>query len=336
MSETSATPLIDYLPGQRMRVAEVMRELAKMWSAPPLPGQRPPQDFRASQLNLILHMGLQTTPEEARTLFDIALTFGQEHPCRIIVLCPMGQERSEALLEAKLFAQCYLGQDLRHRCCVEALILGYPTREAGFLSSQISTWVEGDLPIYHWVHRVPLERLHEYHFDFLQSCRRVLFDSAIERECLTTLPWKDPRRIADLAHARLLPIRQSLGQFLSSFAPAKLVDGLQSVVIHHDEAHRAEAKSLARWARARLEACASLAGQAREFAPEFDPCPSNGQHCLEMTWHFAEATRQLHWQLDGPGQATVEARLNGEVQRAPLPAAMLSPAQALSEALFFA
>ncbi len=356
MSQTGVeepTALIDALPGVKMSVKDVTRELSLMWSTGNS-GERPPEDFRASQLNLVLHLGLATTAIEARDCFDRAVTFAQTHPCRIIVLCPMGRERDERLLEAKLYGECFLGEGLREMCCCEALILGYPTRESGFLANQVSTWLEADLPVYYWVHRVPAERLAAYHHDFIERCRRVVFDGQVEGTALAPRDFPKPDRVVDLALARLLAVRQSLGQFLSGYAPSVLVEGLTSVAISARPGCSAEAHALASWLEGRLAACAPKSAGAVPISPENAPAheenPSQAapcqvvveinappdHACLLMVWHYADRVRFLRWQLRHGDEASIEASLDGTTTvRSPLPAAILSPVKALSEALFF-
>ncbi len=316
-----------------MRVSEVAPTLSAMW-APPVAGEgKLPQDFRASQLNLVLHMGLDTSAEEARARFLTATEFAQLYPCRIIVLCPMGRERSDRLLDARLFAQCFVGDDLREMCCIEALMLGYPTREAGFLTGQISTWLEGDLPTYHWLNRVPAERINDNHLEFMKMCRRIVIDSAVESYALDAVQWPDASRVSDLAHARMLPVRQSLGQYLSSVSPERLVDGLKGVTILHTENTGAEARQLMRWTLARLEACAQRSGAELNTTTQV---VMHSKDALEMRWVYGNEHKFFNWSLEfSRGEAVVEAALGGAASQSTLSAKLLSPGKALSEALFF-
>jgi hypothetical protein len=325
--------LIDALPGQRMHVSEVTERLSSMWQTGDAEQGGLPQDFRASQLNLVLHLGLRTSAQEARACFDTAINFAQTKPCRIIVLCPMGREPSDRLLEAKLFAQCFVGNGLRQMCCCEALILGYPTRESGFLTNQIANWLEGDLPIYHWFNRIAAARIGSVHSGFLQLVRRVLVDSAIEGEgFISDVDWPHPSRVRDLAYARLLPVRQALGQFLSAYCASTLVSGLKRIQLGHAPTMAAEAASLKAWAMARLEACAKAAEQTLEAQVELKASP---EACLSLKLEYAGA-KHLHWHLRQDQEASViEGELAGQRFSQPLPAHCLSPEAALSEAIFF-
>src|ERR1700722_10413600 len=81
--------LLDTLPGMSLRLTEVPGMLSRMWQGDNLPGEEGPSSFRASQMNLVLHFGLATTPEEAQQIFDQAIEFAQVYPCRIVALCPI-------------------------------------------------------------------------------------------------------------------------------------------------------------------------------------------------------------------------------------------------------
>lgn len=326
--------LIDALPGLKMHVADVTRELSSMWASVEHPSSASLRDFRASQLNLVLHLGLTTTPKEALERFNTAVAFAQQTPCRIIVLCPMGHEPSDRLVEAKLYAQCFVGNDLRDMCCCEALMLGYPTREAGFLTNQVSTWLEGDLPLMHWFNRVPAERIQQTHLDFLKTCRAIVYDSAIELpDFIDRVDWPAPERVSDLAFARILPIRQSLGQFLSSIEPSRLIEGLASVEIACQARLSSEAVSLGNWCRERLEACSQSDALPVNF-PEIRELDI-GENSMEMHWHYTH-DRHLHWQFCRDNDhAQLTWSDDGNVHTIPLPARCLEPVKALNEALYF-
>ena len=94
--------IIDSLPGVTMPVEEVTSTLTKMWdSLQQTEGQE--TETRASQLNLVVHFGLSTTSDEAKEIFDTAVTFAQEYPCRIIVLCPSGTATRDSGFEGKQY-----------------------------------------------------------------------------------------------------------------------------------------------------------------------------------------------------------------------------------------
>ena len=40
-------------------------------------------------MNLVLHLGREVSPEQARERFEVAVRFAQRYPSRIIVLLPL-------------------------------------------------------------------------------------------------------------------------------------------------------------------------------------------------------------------------------------------------------
>lgn len=239
--------LLNSLPGIRLPVEAVTRTLSHMWDIQSLDVGGSPSDFRASQMNLILHFGLETTAEEAHVRFETAIHFAQRYPCRIIVLCPSEPGNIDDLLEAKLFSQCYIGKHLRDLCCCEALILGYSIEESSFLENQVSLWLESDLPVYHWFNRVPGKRIKDFYLPFIKRCRRVLFDSAIEKWEDDVLAEIESLRVRDLAYARTLHLRQQLGQFISSVPVETLLRGLKRIQFAAGPERLPEMRHIYRW-----------------------------------------------------------------------------------------
>lgn len=322
-----------------MPVAKVTETLSGMWAGRQEGEPRAPSEFRASQMNLILHFGLKTTVEEALERFRACIEFAQQYPCRIIVLCPMGRAASKRLLQGKLFAQCFIGDDLRAMCSCEALMVGYPTRQAGFLSNQVSVWIENDLPTYHWLNRVPAERIRDMHMDFIQRCRRVIIDSSIEEPELEQLNWPKNTVIRDLALARILPVRQSLGQFLSSFSPQQLVRNLVSVEVLHAEGLAGEGRHLLQWCRNCLQACSAAAnGTSAGNGTAYRLTQTTAERCLlQLKWTYAPGNAaSLEWlQQSRDGNSRLQACLDGQCHDILLQSALSRWPKTLSEALFF-
>lgn len=335
---TQQPTLFDVLPGETMSVKDVMPTLSKMWSLTGGAEDLSEDEFRASQMNIVLHMGLQTSSEEARTLFDTAIAFGKRYPCRIIVLCPMGHEMSKDLLVGKLFSECYIGSSsLRSQCCCEAIMLGYPTRVAGFLSDQVSTWLESDLPTYHWFNRIPVERITDLHMDFVKRCRRVIYNSSTEADpaAFAAINWPRPESVIDLAWARILPVRQSLGQFFSAYAPADIVHELKSVEVTSATGFSGEGANLLKWARHCLESCAGVSAESLKKA-RFTHHADKGKATLELQLRYRDG-RHVLWTFDNETRC---AQLTADLGRGrtvvPQRLELLQGEKALTEAVFFA
>lgn len=328
--------LIDTLPGVSMSVEAVTETLRHMWDSGQ-DSETNPMDFRASQLNLILHFGLSTTPEEAQEQFNTAIHFAQKYPCRIVVLCPADPAGAESGFEGKLFSQCYIGRHLRDLCCCEALILGYSPEQSDFLENQASIWLESDLPIYHWFHRVPAERISQYYLSFIKRCRRVLYDGEIEGDAYDRVDWPDPERVSDLAYARSLPLRQHLGQFISGFAKEDLVNGLRSLHFQYTRGMRRKAFMLMQWHRKALEKCFPRAADIDSLVFSFEQLVlENTDCCLRINWQYETPERYLNWDYNRSRKSGIlrASMASGKFMH-PLHIEPLKPESSLSEAMFF-
>ena len=82
------TTVFDALPGLEVPGGGIAQSLARLWEGSPGDGaagqQRAPSEFRASQMNLVLHVGLPTTPDDGVAQFNAALRFTQRYPARIL------------------------------------------------------------------------------------------------------------------------------------------------------------------------------------------------------------------------------------------------------------
>ncbi len=325
--------LIDVLPGVELPVKEVTERLATMWETDPTSS---PSEFRASQMNVVLHFGLDVTPEEARERFEALVRFAQRYPSRIIVLCPT-RESMGGTMTAKLFSQCYIGESHREMCCCEALLLGYKSEDFGYLSNQVSIWLEGDLPTYHWFSGVPAHRIEKYFDNLLIGVRRCVYDSSIEPDDFSEIKWPDPQRVRDLAMARLLPVRQSIGQFLSGYEIEGLCRGLKRVTVKHCSSMSGEAMRLMEWVKSCLcdcDKCELCAAMRSEFVIE--PCSCEDESCvLSLEWSYDDE-RYLKWRKLADGsRGEIDAYLGKSKEHIPTNVKPLAPEQALAEALFF-
>ena len=315
--------LLDKLPGMLMTVSEIPGAMRDLWKSDPSEGEGATR-FRAIQANLVLHLGLETTEAEAGDIFNRALEFAQRHPCRLICLCP-SLDDGDQLIRGKLFSQCYLTGGARHPVCCEALMLGYSPDDAEFLEHQVSIWLESDLPTYHWFHRVPAQRIIESYLPFLKMVRRVTFDSSLEGHAYEEIAWPCPRGARDLADARLLHVRQSVGQFLSSYPMEVLSGGLQSVGLRHGPRLFGEALNLAAWVRKAF-------GEAS--ACEVGVKIAGGKDGLNMHWEYDDGKSLLVELNDDLSIGRICAEFGSGSVDYPLHLKKASSQLALAEALF--
>jgi hypothetical protein len=327
--------IFDALPGIEVPVGSIAHSLAQMWTDNAAGGRPAPEadDVKATQLNAVLHLGLNTTPDDATRQFDIVVKFAQRYPARIVVLCPLLTDVPEPQMRAKIFGECFLGKSKSDKRCVEFVLLSYSRSARPYLENQVSISLSTDLPLYYWAHRFSASgRLADYRY-LLSRAKRVLLDSAIAPPDALTYPWPNPSATRDLVYSRLLPVRQSLGQFLASYPPARLVDGLRTVTVTHAESLAAEGRVTLGWLRRRLAACGPTADQAEGKAIPCGPAEKVG---LAVTFGYADPARFFRWTGDlTTGHALFEADFGSGRTRLSAAVSLLAPEFALSEAMFF-
>ena len=317
-----------------MPVSEVPGALRELWSQTEhadISGTGIDQNYRAVQSNLILHFGLQTEPEEACSILDQALEFAGLHPCRIICLCP-SDRAGEQLLRGKLFSQCLLSGGGGHPVCSEALMLGYSVEDSQFLEHQVSIWLESDLPTYHWFHRLPVSRIMACYLPFLKMVTRATYDSSLEgSDDLSGIDWPCPRGARDLADARLLHLRQALGQALSGFSVEALLGGLGKIQIFHGPGLSGEARALDKW----IAQCLGSAGKTDSISQSI--VSDLSQEGLRCIWNYSRGLAKSIQLEISPDlcHGMLAADLGSGQQSFPLHLKKPTPALALSEALFF-
>ncbi len=324
--------VFEALPGIEVAVGEMHRALERIWESDVPAGRGAPSEFRASQLNLVIHFGLPTGPAEAVGVFDLALRFAQAHPCRVIALVPLVDAPPGAPMQAKLYSQCFIGSSRNDMSCTEALVLAYPQETRAYVSDQVSTLIEPDLPLYYWAHHFSAcHKIADYQY-LLKTARRFVFDSALVPAEALAYPWPRPETVRDLAATRLLPVRQLLGQYLAGIAPERLVEGLERVVVRASQELRCEARALLAWAGDALGRCGG-AGVTAERMQE--PLPGTDAAKLELELGYTDG-RSFRWKAD---LAMGAAGFDGDFGQGRVlhcaPVKLAAPEIALGEALLF-
>jgi hypothetical protein len=321
------------LPGLEVPVGSISKSLGKMWSDTAARGEAAPasDDAKATQVNFVLHLGFNTSAQDAVEQFKTTVEFSKRYPSRVVVLCPLVEGAPITEMRAKIYGECHLGKSKGDKRCVEFVMLSYPRSARQFLENQVSISLSTDLPLYYWAHRFSASsKLADYHY-LLTRAKRVLIDSAIAPDDALTYPWPRPEALRDLVHARLLPIRQSLGQFLSRYPMDVLCAGLESVALEHDAAHLAEARVLLRWLKDRIGQCG---GNGAKYS--LQPLPAKAPGTFALRFGYAGNQKSFTWTADlSRHTALFEADFGTGKTTLPAASGLLVPAAALSEAMFF-
>ncbi len=324
--------IFDALPGIEVPVGSISKSLSKMWAETAKAGGPAPanDDAKATQVNFVLHLGLKTTAADAAVQFETAVKFSRRYPSRVVVLCPLqidatGQEE----IKAKVYGECTLGKSKGDTRCCEFVILSYPVNARQFLENQVSISLSTDLPLYYWAHGFSASvRLADYQY-LLTRARRVLIDSATAPKDALSYPWPRPEAVRDLAYARLLPVRQSIGQFLSRYPMATLCQGLTKATVTFGDTLALEAAALLEWVKNRIGQC----GMNQASYELTGGLPSGTALGLSFTY---DGKKTFTWSCDvANGHAQFDADFGTGKTSLPASASLLSPEGALSEAMFF-
>ena len=323
--------IFDTLPGLETPVAAISRGLADLWLMAEADGKAAPaaDDAKATQVNLVLHLGFGTTAEDAAAQFQTVERFAQRYPSRIVVLCPLKDDAGVTEIRAKIYGQCYLGKSQADKRCVEFVMLSYPRSARNYLEDQVSICLSTDLPLYYWAHRFTKNtKLADYRF-LLSRAKRVLIDSAIAPVDAFSFPWPNPSALRDLAYCRLLPVRQTIGQFLAGYTPLAIIDCLRGVKVSHATALVAEGRVISAWLRRRLAACGA---KVDELAISCEAMPSGS---FSVSFDYAKTEKFFRWTGDIATQhALFEANFGNGPVTLFAPMSVLEPGLTLSEAMF--
>jgi Glucose-6-phosphate dehydrogenase subunit len=324
--------IFEALPGIEAPVDSISRGLAGMWASHASEGRPSPgsEHAKATQVNFVLHLGLRTDAADAVRQFEVAVRFSRRYPCRVVVLCPLGEDSKEEDMRAKVYGECTIGKTKDDTRCCEFVMLSYPRAARTFLESQVSICLSTDIPLYYWAHRFSdPSKLADYRY-LLTTAKRVLIDSATAPEGAIAYPWPRPENVRDLAFARLLPVRQAIGQFLSRYPVQSIAGGLREITLAHGAGVAAEARVLFEWIKARVEACGA-SGEGIRIAPSARLAPTG----LALEFTYVDR-RRFSWTANlAAGRSTFNADFGGGRTSMPAAVSLLPQENALSEAMFF-
>lgn len=319
------TEVFQTLPGLEVPVGKIAEGFVKLWE------DSPAKENRAVQLNLVLHLGSNTTPADAETQFQTTLRFAHRYPCRVVVLCPDFNEAAPPEIRAKIYGECFFGKSKSDTRCVEFVFLHYTMAARGYLENQVSVCLSTDMPLYYWAHRFTMvHRLADYQY-LLTRSKRVLFDGAVVPPEAFTYAWPNQSAVRDLAYTRTLPLRQNLGQFLSRYQPALITTGLRSVTLRHQAALAAEANSLLGWIKK------GVARSGADLTPiSFKATSELAEGSFDLQFTYADPKKNFHWRADlEKKEAVFDGDLGHGRTSLTLGAQLLIPELMLSEAMFF-
>ena len=322
------------LPGIEVPVGDALVSLSNMWNAPPSSEQsRSPSEFRASRMNFILHFGFEASVEDAQELFQSVIGFSKKYPCRILALCPSKDEDATGQgIVCKIFSECYIGDGHGDMSCCEALIFGYTLKEKRYLEDQISIFLESDVPTYYGPYRFDSPKNLSDYQSFLGNVDRVVIDTAVELYSVEELEVPKPEIIHDLAFARTLSLRQSIGQFFSAFPVDRSLEGLTAIEVDTPDSLNAELRGLMLWIQSVLEDCQNCVENSKR--DRFDIVFGKSEEAEIRFVYVNENAARCQLNLEA-GVAHFDAAIGGNRHSMSAVIHLLDSDDALAEALFF-
>jgi len=324
--------IFEALPGIEVPVGAISKGLEQMWEGAASAGRPSPagEQSMATQINLVLHLGFRTDAGDAVEQFGTAVKFSRRYPSRVVVLCPLLDDAGVTTMRAKVYGECSIGKSADDTRCCEFVMLSYPRSARAHLENQVSICLSTDLPLYYWAHRFSESaKLADYRY-LLNTARRILIDSATAPADALSYAWPQPEKVRDLAYARLLPVRQSVGQFLGRYPVESLAKGLRSVRLAHGAEVVAEARVLLSWVKDRIRACGTTAETVEIVQPA-----DMGPRAFTLGFSYDDR-RSFAWQANlATAHATFDADFGSGRTVMPASVALLSQENALSDAMFF-
>jgi hypothetical protein len=126
-----------------------------------------------------------------------------------------------------------------------------------------------------------------------------------------------------------------VGHFLSYLPPARLVEGLKSIQLCHDDRRSAEAAAVLGWLKRGIADCAATAGVSIDKLQfEENSEPSGGPALAIQFTYGSGGGLKFSFDLEA-GSAHLESTLPGGLNSVSSRVRLLAPEKALAEALFF-
>ncbi len=270
---------------QEVAIAEVERELTRLWREAAQPAQAPSAAaggkkqaplLRSCALNLIMAGCDGERPDVAQILGQITA----RHPSRAILI-QRDEDAAANSSRPRAWASmvCHAGARGQPQVCSELLVLAAPPAALHELVAAVAGLLVADLPTVLWWHgRPPEAGVEEERFDHLADVAdRVLFDSmrwnTAQLARSSVLARAYPRLpFGDLNWARLTPWRAAIAQCFDTPAAQEMLAGLQKARIfcsRSDAPARADeaAEATATASSAALLVCGWLRSRLRSSLP---------------------------------------------------------------------
>lgn len=212
-----------------VRPEKILKELGKLWVD--LGKQEQNGVLRACAMTLIV---VVDETHDAADVGELIASLMHEHPSRAIVLRVRASH--EPLLEARVFAQCWMPFGRRQQICCEQIEIIASARSLSDVPAVMRGLVVPDLPV---ILYCPSENLwwSASFQSLLPLATKLILDSTGMADSTRVLAYLDelrqPLARADLTYSRLTPWREAVAQVFDDPRCLRRVYDLQEVRILH-------------------------------------------------------------------------------------------------------
>lgn len=273
----------------------ILKDLRNLWRD--LAEQDPNGVLRACALTLIVVLEEEA---DAQTVGETVAALMHEHPSRAILLRVRRCE--EAVLQARVFAQCWMPFGRRQQiCCEQVEILCSPASLAD-VAAVVRALLVPDLPSVLFCPSESLWPLPQFAM-LLPLASKLIVDSCGMHGSASVLPWLAARagRKADLVWSRLTPWRETIAQIFDDPARRRAVFDLTEIqILYKGDEPPSAVFYLAGWFMHVLGAGVKLP-IARGVGPEY-----------AGICHVALIGPAFRAEVDLAGQRTAETTINGQ------------------------
>lgn len=235
-------------PGVPVEVAEIDRELKKLWQ------QTAESQTRASLINFAVY---SEAPDSLGKNTRLISEITENSACRAIVIAA-DPAAGGSEVRAWISAHCHVTQAGLKRVCSEQLSFSIKGKSCGMLPNIVFAQLDSDLPLVLWWQeefRAPMD------VQLWAWVDRVIYDSQPwqnfrqQMDLVRTAQEEARQRIVlcDLNWTRLVQLRIALAQFFDHPATHHHLEEIESVEIAHAPQFRSTALLLAGWLAAQLQ-----------------------------------------------------------------------------------
>lgn len=294
--------------GKSVEIADIERELNRLWQSNISTAQGRQMPVRASVLNLVVYT---TSDADADKLGEMVGRLSGRHPLRAVILSAEPYH-AQPSLDTRINSYCFEDPETGSQVCCEQVIVGANGEPANHLTGIVVPLLIPDLPVYLWWMGEP-QYESETFTDLIRSAQKLIIDSATFtptpeafRQVLAIS--RSERRtcaVSDLNWMRLWPWLEVVAQFFDHQNLHPHLYGIQSVVVEYakgsegEQASPTQAALMAAWLFSRLGEQPDHLQMKPVAAPQI---PSGNIASFTMeTRHGAETARFVVDQLEDTG-----------------------------------